>query len=417
MEKKSGLLLVVILFLVLPLVHSGSNALYDSNTPKLKATLLSQSPDPVEPGQIVVVKFKIENEGIQTKDNVYVKLISNYPFEIYGDSFNKNIGKLKTIATGADALIVEYKLKVDEDAVEGESELELELNYGETGIKYIDNQFMVDIQTHDAVLEITSVSLNPERVVPGEESEIIVIVKNLADSLLKDIKFKLDFDDENLPLAPYKSSSERRISKLNSGFQDNLNFNIIADPGAKSGLYKVPLKISYKDEKGKNYSVNDILAVTIGDTPKVKPFIKRSTVLQSGKEGKVTISLANSGITDVKFLELFILPSKDYQLISTTDYFYIGDIDSDDTESEEINIYVNKNVEKLNLPLRLKYRDANNKDFQQVFDLEMNLFSESQLKKFGVIEASNYWIYFIILVLVAVGYYWYRKNKKNNQKS
>ena len=106
------------------------------------------------------------------------------------------------------------------------------------------------------------------------------------------------------------------------------------------------------------------MAVTIGDVPKVKPFIKRSTVLQSQKEGKITISIANSGITDVKFLELFILPSDDYQLISTSDYFYIGDIDSDDTESEEINVYINKDVNKLNLPVRLKYSDANNKDFQ-----------------------------------------------------
>ena len=414
--KKIGVIFLTLL-LVLPLVHSGSNALSDLNIHKLKATLLSQSPDPVEPGQIVTVKFKIENEGTQTDDNVYVKLIPNYPFEIYGDSSNKNIGKLKALTTGADAVIVEFKLRVDDGAIEGESNLELELNYGKGGIKYSEGEFKIDIQTHDAVLDITSVEIDQEKIIPGETAKVSVMIKNLADSLLKDIRFKLDFNDDSLPLAPYKSSSERRVAQLNSNFQDTLNFQLIADPEAKSGLYKVPLEITYRDEKGKNYSISDILAVTIGDIPKVSPFIKRSTVLQSQKEGKITISMANSGITDVKFLELFILPSDDYQLISTSDYFYIGDIDSDDTESEEINIYVNKGVEKLNLPVRLKYRDANNKDFQQAFDLEMNLYSEKNLKKFGIIQKSNTGVYLIILILIAGGYYWYRKNKKNNQES
>ena len=32
-------------------------------SPQIQATLLSQDPDPVEPGQVVKVKFKIENLG------------------------------------------------------------------------------------------------------------------------------------------------------------------------------------------------------------------------------------------------------------------------------------------------------------------------------------------------------------------
>ena len=149
------------------------------------------------------------------------------------------------------------------------------------------------------------------------------------------------------------------------------------------------------------------------DIPKLKVYIKKSGVLQSKKEGKITLEIANAGSSDVKFLELFLLPSDDYQLVSTTDYYYLGDVDSDDTESEEIDVFIDKGVKKLKLPVLLKYTDANNKPFQQQFDLEMNLYSSSQLKKFGVLETSNAGFYFLLLILVVVGIILYRSYKKD----
>ena len=134
--------------------------------------------------------------------------------------------------------------------------------------------------------------------------------------------------------------------------------------------------------------------------------------MQKEMGGKITLGLVNSGTIDVKYLELYVLPSEDFELISTTDYFYIGDLDSDDTDSEEIEIYV-KDKDNLNIPVKIKYFDSNNKQFQQQFNLEMNLYSKSQLKKFGKIESSNSSIYFVLLILSIVGYIFYRKKKKN----
>ncbi|PIN76751.1 hypothetical protein COV17_01195 [Candidatus Woesearchaeota archaeon CG10_big_fil_rev_8_21_14_0_10_36_11] len=411
MKNHIFVLLVIILFIV-PL----SQGLVIGNYPKIDVTLLSQSPDPVEPGQIVTVKFKIENEGKETTDDTIVTIIPKFPFKLYGGTATQNVGKLRAGSTGADAVIVEYKLKVDEEAVEGESEIELTVNMGENGVSYKNDEFLIDIQTHDAVLEISSITSDPSEVPPGGTAEISFLVKNLADSLLKDITFKLDFDATNSPLAPYRSSSERILSQLKSGYQNTLTFNVIAEPDAVGGLYKIPLDITYNDEKGNAYSVSDILAVNVGSAPAVRPLIKKSTVLQEKKEGIITLSIVNAGTTNVKLLELFIEPSEDFQLISTSDYFYIGDVDSDDTESEEINIYVNNNVDILRFPVKLQYRDANNKPYQQHFELEMNLYSSSQLKRFGVLESSNAGVYFFIILCIVVGIFLYRGYKKNPEE-
>lgn len=406
---------IQISFIIFILTFSLALAGGTSSSPQVQVTLQSQSPDPVEPGQILTVKFKVENSGGETTSDSIVRLLPKHPFTIYGDSTEKNIGKLQASSTGADAVIVEFKLKVAQDAIEGDTELEIEVQQGPSSIIYNDNEFLIDIQTHDAVLDIISITSDPGQIPPGESATVTLSMKNLADSLLKDIKLKLNFDDADLPLAPYQSSSERILSQLDSGLQNSLSFKLIASPSAEPGLYKVPLNISYNDEKGNSKSFSDILAVTIGDTPKLRPFIKKSTVLQANKEGTVTLTLANAGTTEVKFAELYLLPSQDYQLISTTDYYYIGDIDSDDTESQEIEIFINDDLELLNFPVKLKYYDANNKAFQEQFDLTLNLYSESQLKKFGLIEGSNTFIYLLLIVLAISGYFWYRKKKRTDK--
>ncbi len=398
--------MLVFLFTIL---SSPSLALINGGFPELSATLISQSPDPAEPGEIVTVKFKIENSGSETTKDVIVKLHPRYPFELYGGQATKNIGKLQASQNGADAVIVEYKVKIANDAVEGETELVLELIQGDVGIIYDNSEFIIDIETSDATLEISSIKFEPSQVAPGESAKIHITVKNLADSLLKDLNFHLDFDGSALPLAPYQSSSERRLMNLKPGFQDTLTFQVIASPDAIPGLYKVPLNITYNNDRGTSFAINDVLAVTIGDAPKLRPYIKKSTVLQTGSPGKITLGLANAGTTDLKFVEVELLESDSYQLVSTSSYLYIGDIDSDDTESEELDIYINKKAKILTLPIKLKYVDANNKPFQQQMDLTLNLYSSSQLKKFGLIEGSNTIFYILILLLIIGGYVYYKR--------
>ncbi len=413
--KKLIILLLISIFLISVIQVTAIS----SDSPQIKVTLMSQDPDPVEPGQIVTVKFKVENNGSQTSKDVIVKLMPQFPFTIYGDTAEKNIGKLKALATGADAAIVEFKLKVDDNAVEEDTELELAAYMGDSGISYTNNEFLIDIQTHDAVLAITDISTEPSPIAPGSTGKVSIMVKNTADSLLKDIKFKLDMSGSSIPIAPYQSSSERLIAQLNSNFQQTLTFTVIAEPDAASGLYKVPINISYNDEKGNSYAQTDVLAVVIGERPKINVYIKKSTVMKAETAGRVTLEIANSGNTDIKYAELQLQPSDDYQLVTTHDYFYLGNIDSDDTQSEDIDIYVAGDIDKISIPVQLKYVDANNQPFQQTFDLELNLYTSSELKKFGIETSSKAWIYVVIVLIIIGGflgykYYWKKRAPKSH---
>ena len=403
--------LFTLLLLLLPM------ALAAVPSPEIQVTMLSQSPDPVEPGQVVKVKFKVENLGKESPTDTVVKILPKFPFTLYGDEAEKNIGRLRALQTGADAAIVEFRLRVDPTAVEKDTEIELMVKVSEDSWLYFtENEFMVDIQTHDAVLDIVSITSKPEQIAPGQSAKISITIKNMADSLLKDIRFKLNLDSETIPLAPYQSSSERRLSRLDSGFQKSMEFELIAEPGASPGMYKVPLSVSYNDEKGNSYSIDDLLVIIVGERPKVNVYIRKSTVQQAGKEGKVTVEIANTGTNDLKFLELDILPSEDFELVSSSRYFYLGDVDSDDTEREELSLYIHTGIDQLILPVKISYHDANNKPYQQQFSLEMKLYSSSELKKFGLVQTSNYWAYLLIILIGAGGYWYYRRHHHKKKK-
>jgi len=385
-------------------------------TPEIKVTMISQDPDPVEPGQVTKVKFKVENEGKETTEDVIVQILPQYPFSVYSSSNEKNIGKLRAGSTGADAVIVEFEIKVNENATERKTDIDLQVKIGkESTVSYTNSEFQINIQTHDAVLEIGSISSEPKQIAPGGTGKVTIMIKNLADSLLKDIKFQTSLSGTTIPLAPYQSSSERIIPILESNYQKALTFSFIADPTAVPGLYKIPLNITYNDEMGNSYAVNDVLAVIIGEEPKINAYIKKSTVLENKKEGKLTLEIANAGMNNVKFVELFILPSNDYELISTSTYYYIGDIDSDDTASEEISVYINKEVKTLKMPIKLKFYDANNQNYQQQFDLSVEIYSKSQLKDYGLIQNGNSYLYILIIIIVLGGYFYYRYHKKKKR--
>jgi len=405
------IILILLVFLAIPLVSAAT--LVYGNAPQVKVYLMSQLPDPVEPGQVVTIKFKIENNGTETLTDSFIKLIPKYPFTLYGDVAEKNIGILRAASYGSNAAIVEYNLKVDEKAVEGNADLDIELKVDQAWYAYNNKEFNLNVQTQDAILDVSSISIDPKMVAPGEAAQVSIQVKNYADSTLRDIKFKLNLTGD-VPFVPYQSSSQRTIPLLQGGYQDQLTFNLQAKPDATPGLQKIPLTITYMDNKGKSYSTSDVLAIPIGDTPRIKPYIKKSSILQADKEGKITLEIANAGTTNVKFLELTLVPSDDYKLISTSDYFYIGNVDADDTQSEEIELYINKEAKSLSFPVKLKYLDANNREFTQQFDLSLNLYSQSDLKKFGLIQSSYALMYLLLILLGAGGYLFHRKYRKKN---
>ena len=408
---------ILIVILILIVLSLGVNAQVMTKLSKyadVRVSFVNQEPDPAEPGKYVDVRFKFENNGSDQAKDVVIELLPEYPFSLDpGKSAIKKLGALHARQFGETAVIIKYKLRIDKNVVEGENELKLRYKFDGYGWIEPDN-FNINIQTHDAILAVDAVSIDKKTLEPGSSGIVKIKLANKADSILKNIKVTLGLGD--LPLVPIDSTNEKSIYKIDSRQSYEFEFKVLAKPNADSGVYKVPLSVSYLDELGKSYLKNVTIGLTIGAKPDLSITLDDSEIYESGKSGEIFVKIVNKGVTDIKFMNIKLMPSDNYRILSNEEV-YIGNIDSDDYETADFELFIGGSKEKkVSLPVVLEYKDANNNDFKERIELTLDLYSASEAKKFGLKKGNGFVGNLVIVVIVVAGLFIYRKWRKHKKK-
>ena len=386
---------------------------------KIDITLISQEPDPVNPGEVVNLRFKIENLGATPTGDLVFEILPQYPFSIYKGSAIQKVASLQGLQRDGEGVILLYKIKVDENAVEREETIDI--RYKEEGDvsnrwMYIED-FPVRIRTRDIVVSVESITSSPDPIPPGKEASISLKIKNNADSLVRDLVIKLDTTSTAVPFAPVKSTTEKSLYQLDAGKEVTVNFNLIVEPDADGDIYKIPLNISYADETGTMYSKDDVISLKVASNPNLLATIDSTDIYSKKKSGGVVIKIVNRGLTNIKLLTAKLESNEDFEILSEEEV-YIGNIDSDDYETVEFILDIKSKDEVITLPIELIYMDATNKDFKQTKEVELRVFSASDAQKVGMVEKSSIG-FTIMFLIVAVGlgiYFWRRRKKKQQEK-
>jgi len=415
---KKALLVCILIFLVLFSFNVGAAAQSTqrpSNIYDIAVTLINQEPGPAEPGKYVDVRFKFDNNGTGEARDIDVELLLKYPFSLDpGREAVRSIGTLQSRQKGDVGVIVKYKLRVDKDAVEGETELRIRYRI-DKGVWIKPEEFIVDIRTHDAILSVDSVTIEKNILEPGSSNTIKIMISNKADSVLKDIKVNLGLG--GLPFIPLGSTNEKSIYKIDAQDSYEFNFKLLTNPEAESGVYQVPLKIVYSDELGKSYFKNSTIGFIVGAKPDLSVSLDGSEVFEDKKSGEIVIKVVNKGVIDIKFANLKLIAASDYRILSN-DEVYLGNIDSDDFETADFDVFVEKtNKKQIILSVILEYKDANNNDFKDSIRLKLNLYSASEAKKFGLREESRLVGIVIIVIIIIAGLFYYMKYWKKKKKA
>jgi len=260
---------------------------------------------------------------------------------------------------------------------------------------------------------IDGVSSSPQEVAPGEITNIILEIENIFEDRVYNLNVRLDLEDT--PFAPYQSSSEKFLEELDDGDKEDFKFKLIALPETSSGIYKIPVEISYKDEEGNSSEKDDLISLIVNSEPELKVSLEDSLVLIRGKENTFSIRMINSGLADVKFVYLIVSDVTGIKFLSEKEQ-YLGDIDSDDFDNAEYNIYLDSDSpEDINLQIILKFKDATNKEFVESKNIILRTYSLEEAKELGLVKRENYMPYIIIGSLI-VGYVVYRILRKRKLK-
>lgn len=400
-----------------------------SSSADIDVSLINQNPDPAEPGKYVEVKWKVENAGSSNAENVVFEVLPKFPFSLEpGESATRRIGSIWGRQIGDNGVMVTYRLKVDENAVEGQNEIEIRYSL-DNGISWQKpGKFYINIRTHDAILNVKKVSYVPDPMPPGKKTVLSIELENLADSLLKDIKISLDLitilrtttavSYTELPFSTFGTTNQQVIKNIGAGKTKTVEFTLIPDPDADADIYKIPITIEYSDELGTNYSKSEVISVIVGDEPILEPMIDSTDIYMKGQVGEVDISFVNKGTTDVKLLDVELKES-DYVKIISSQNVYLGNIDSDDYEIAEFKIYVN-DLDDSRVPLIINYNylDPNNNRYEKQETLYINVYSKNEAKKYGLTGSSGgYGGIFAVIIIIVIGYFgyrWWKKRKKHH---
>lgn len=382
----------IILYLMLLIISvnlvSGAIGSLIGSTGDLAATLSSQLPDPVEPGNFVEVRFNIQNEGA-TENDVTFELLPSYPLSLLpGDNGVRKIGTMLGRQMGEDAVLLYYKLKVNPEATAGNSTLKLRYMTKPRVYKQF-KDFIVRIREPQAFLTIDAVKTEPEELLPGRIGYVKIGLTNYARFGMRNIWLTLD--TINMPFSGFESSNEKFISRVEPGETIYETFKIIVDGDATSKVYNVPIALSYEDDIGTEYSRDVEIGLIVNERPKYLINIEELIVLYEGQSGEVIFSISNVGTADIKFAILELLPSSndEYNIISA-EKVYVGNLESDDFETINYKIHVD-GVTKKEVPfnLVLKYKDNFNNQYEDVHQLPFKIYSKREAGKLGLADVPG----------------------------
>jgi hypothetical protein len=402
MKKRLLVLFTIVLFLV-PFTSAVTVDFDSANInktgsigefPLLAISQLKYEPFPVEPGEKFDLWIKVKNIGSDLADDVKVTLVETKTFSVDGLN-TRIIGGLQP----SQEILLKYEdVRAADDAVEGVNELEFLLSPGGS---YGDNVFSknldIEIRSVDPVLNIY-VETDPKVLSQGSPAKLNITLENNEDSIIEDIKIKLTLPSEIVPIG---TSIEKKLDRLLPNQRSSLIYEIIPLGDALSKAYNIPINLTYRDEIGNKFAIDEAIGLLVGSKIDFDVNIKETDIIKKGQKGKMTIGLSNIGPSDIKFLILEIKSSDEYEILSNTKE-YMGNLESDDFETSEFSIFVKKNDPKIKA--LITYKDNFNQEKSEVRELILNTYSSNEAKKYNLVEKKNSLINLVYLAIIILLY-------------
>lgn len=236
---------------------------------------------------------------------------------------------------------------------------------------------------------------------PGEETSMSIQLKNNLNDDASDVSLSLNL--AGLPISAV-TGSEDSVSTIDSGNKEDLVYRIKASSDAKVGDYSILYLLTYQ---GLAVPQTGTISVTISASPDLQYSIESDNQIQ-GQKAKLTLRIVNQGLGDAKFASVSVSPSG--MTLLSAENVYIGTIASDDSETvtfDSILTSINPT-----LVITTNYKDAENNPLVSNAVLPVNVYSQEQALKLGIIQKSRTSMYFLVIIILVIIWLVWRFFKK-----
>ncbi|MCK5176763.1 MAG: DUF11 domain-containing protein, partial [Candidatus Aenigmarchaeota archaeon] len=328
-------------------------------------------------------------------------------------------------ATGNNGITVYYKLFVSELAKQGDADIKIKYKIGDKA--WVTKTFTLRIRSNQSLLTVEQIRTSPQTINPGSICTVSLTLKNNGDDDIKNVILNIVpvtivtqatgttyIESE---FTPYEDSTEKIIKSIEKGTSETITFKLIASSNAELKPYKMPVQIAYEDRMGVSYSKEIYVGLIVKEDVDYISLAETEEQLIENSKNKVYVTISNKGKSKMNFVYVEILPSDEYDILSTSG-IYLGNLDSDDEDNAEYELFFHQYNYPKDVPLNVKisYRDAYNNKYTDSKKLNVMVYTKKDIAKFDEIKGSSSVATYAIVLIFVLFVLWMWKRRKRKEE-
>lgn len=413
MKKKLGIFSIFFLLFNLVVCTNVFGAIstvnYKVDGIAFNVDLLNQTPDPVRAGDIVELKFSIQNRGNESVNDLNVLLDYSYPFSaVPGEDISKTITKIFAYQSSDNAQIIKFKLFVDKDAPSGDYEVSLKLIRPDNNIISVYKSY-VSVKGKEYAQVIT---INKSNIDFGKVENLQFLITNTGDAPIKNILFS--WADPTGTILPVNSDNTKYVKNLDVNESILVDYNVMANINSAPGLYKLNLTLNFETKDYNSSILNTSAGIFVGGKTNFEVNFSEYSATRG-----VSISIANVG-NNPAYSVLVSIPDQQGYKIKGSNSVMLGNLDKGDyTVATYMLSLTDTNAQKINDHFKVIVEYTDSLGYRNSIEKEIRLDLSSSIPNGATQNKNtNVWtsttsliIYAVILLAVIITLNHKHKNK------
>lgn len=210
---------------------------------------MKYEPYPAEPGDYLTLWVEVYNKGTGTAENSIFEIQPGYPFSLHpSETPTREFSRIPGLYT----VVLQYKLKVDKNALEGWNTIDLKYSINSAATLEKEIEIYVTEPPDKAELKVFYVGTDPKPY-PGSKAALSVDLANIASgsAYYTIVEARSDVADIEV--------NEIFVGTMDADDFDTIDFDMVIDENIEAGTYPVTIKSYYKDEDDKKYETEDTI--------------------------------------------------------------------------------------------------------------------------------------------------------------
>ncbi|PSH00409.1 MAG: hypothetical protein BRC30_03680, partial [Nanohaloarchaea archaeon SW_7_46_7] len=131
-----------------------------------------------------------------------------------------------------------------------------------------------------------------------------------------------------------------------------ISFDLNIGRSAENGVYSVPISLNYENEAGASLQKQDSTGIVVGGEPNIELGVNNEEGIPAGIKGTVTLRLVNRGEGTANFVKINTQEADGYRILSGNSV-YLGDMNPDDYQTAELEVYANETADSAQIPVEI----------------------------------------------------------------